>query len=97
MERIQIKRGYYLDRKEIECPLDHKLNCFECPFPRCIANLGLQVYNSWVRRKRTEQLLNNGYNVKQIAKELGVTVHTINHYRRGLALNRLDETTTTID
>lgn len=59
-----------------------KSSCFECPFDDCILYMGLQVFECWIRRKRTAELIDEGYTVKQIAKELDVSPHTVNRYRR---------------
>ena len=78
----------YLRRKSHCCLLGgwdeegHRIVLDQCPFDDCILYMGLQVFECWVRRKRTAELVDKGYTVKQIAKELDVTTHTVNRYLR---------------
>jgi len=82
----------YLGRKSHCCILGgwdeegHRIVIDECPFypeyDGCIAYLGRQVLECFLRRKRAKELQGKGYTVKQIARELGVTEHTINRYGR---------------
>jgi len=44
--------------------------------------MGIQVFECWIRRKRTKELLKKGYTVKQIAEELDVATSTVKRYKR---------------
>jgi len=44
--------------------------------------MGIQVFECWIRRKRTKELLKKGYTVEQVGEELDVAVSTVKRYKR---------------